>query len=131
MNARILLIVAGMLLPAGCAARPVPVVEAGGPADPSAQATPLPPHSETLDVNQQVLPPLPKDQPAREMKPEMGGPHKGMHHVIAPTKPGEAAALSAPRWTPTTAPATAPSGPDSHPGATHSAGHEGHGGTEP
>lgn len=131
MTARILLIVAGILLPAGCAAPPVPVAEAGGPADASAPATPLPPRSETLDLSGQALPPLPKDQPAAEMKPEMGGPHEGMHHAVAPTRPDEAAALSAPRWTPTTAPATAPSGLDPQQGAAHPHGHEGHGGTEP
>jgi hypothetical protein len=123
---RTLLAVAGTLLLVGCAeggGPAAPQLSGNDPANPAAAESPLPPRSQTLALNDGAPLPNPATNPA-ELMPEMGkAGHDmagmqhghdmaGMKHVPPATQPGENAAISAPRWTPTTVtttgPATAP-----------------------
>jgi hypothetical protein len=118
-----------LLLLGGCAGMTTSSLSADHPANPAAALAPMSPPSQTLAVNDASLAD-PVISPA-QLKPEMGGMQhdmkgmkdmggmqhdmKGMHHgnemsgmqhEAPATQPGENAALSAPRWTPTTLPAT-------------------------
>lgn len=125
----ILLSVVAVLLLGGCADTPAPPLPPNHPANPAAAEAPLPSPSQTLAIDETALPNTGTNPAA--LKPEMGGmSHNmggmqhdmknmqhdhdmggmkdmpGMKHIAPPTQPGENAALSAPRWTPTTVPAT-------------------------
>lgn len=124
MYLRTLLGMAGMLLLSGCAGgATTTALPADHPANPMAAVAPVPPISQTLAVNDPDLG-HPATNPATLM-PDMGGMQHdmkgmqhghdmagmkhdmaGMKHDAPATQPGENAALSAPRWTPTTIPAT-------------------------
>ena len=112
------LALSGALL-AGCAAQPnEPTFSADNPANPSAAEAPLPPESQTLAIQQNAPPSVAEQEPAKQLQPQMpqlqqgmgGMTHHhgmaGMQHQAPSTQPGDNAAVSAPRWTPTTAPTT-------------------------
>ncbi len=83
------------------------------PASPNAPEAPLPPESQTLAIHQNASKPVPEQGPVKQLQPEMSGMvHQhgdmaGKQHQEPSTQPGENAAVSAPRWTPTTLPTTA------------------------
>lgn len=119
MRLRIVFSMVSVLLLGGCADTTAPPLPSNHPANPAATEAPLPPPSQTLAIDENTLPHAAMNPAA--LKPAMGGmggmqhDMKGMHHDHdmpgmkhdAPaTQPGENAALSAPRWTPTTLPAT-------------------------
>jgi hypothetical protein len=105
-----------LLLLGGCAGMTTSSLSADHPANPAAAQAPISPPSQTLAINDASL--VDRVISPAQLKPEMGGMQhdmKGMHqgndmsgmqHKAAATQPGENAALSAPRWTPTTLPAT-------------------------
>src|SRR5438045_3601586 len=122
----------GVLLLIGCAAPPAQIqLGRDHPANPSAADTPLPARSDTLAINSGALPSEPSTadmMPEMDMKsmsgmkhdmggmqhdmskmPNMAGMHHhdmaGMKHDVPATRPGENAAISAPRWTPAIVPA--------------------------
>jgi uncharacterized protein involved in copper resistance len=127
---RMLLATAGTIMIVGCAAVPAqPKPSSDSPTNPAAVEAPVPLRSQTLALNEDMLP-RPATNP-KELMPEMSGmghgmggmqhdmkgmqhghDMEGMKHVPPATQPGENAAISAPRWTPTTisttGPATAP-----------------------
>jgi hypothetical protein len=129
---RALLAVAGALLLVGCAGGggpAAPQLSDNDPANPAAAESPLPSRSQTLALNEDEPLPSPATNSA-ELMPEMGKPGHdmagmqhgsdmarmqhaghdmaGMKHMPPATRPGENAAISAARWTPTTLPATGP-----------------------
>jgi hypothetical protein len=99
------LMLAGSL--AGCSTAPTPPpLSAEHPASPDAVESPFPVPSRTLALDSTSFPVL-ADHAMQQ--PEMH--HHGDRAATPPspaTKPGENAALSAPRYTPTTAPTTMP-----------------------
>ena len=126
MYLRLLLGMAGLLL-AGCASTTTPPpLPSDHPANAAAAEAPLPPPSTTLVVNDAEVP-HPATNPA-SLTPDMSGmagmkhdmkgmqhdmkgmQHDhgmaGMSHEVPAPRPGENAAPSAPRWTPTTSPST-------------------------
>jgi hypothetical protein len=120
---RMLLIVLIPLLLNGCVQQASqPPLAANDPANPHAPEAPPPERSQTLATleaappatmavpSQQLMPDMHRNMPG--MSHDMGrdmGDMKGMQHQAPATMPGDNAALSAPRWTPTTVPATRPS----------------------
>jgi len=108
MSFRTLLVMACTVLLVGCAAVPAqPELSAASPANPAAAEAPVTPRSQTLALNES---PLPRAGPnPKELRPEKAGHDmEDMRHLPPATKPGENAAISAPRWTPTTVPTTGP-----------------------
>jgi Heavy metal binding domain len=120
---RIMIVVAGIAVLAGCAAITTDEsLPADHPANPRASEAPLPVHSQTLTLDSSVPAPATDDA-------AMGMQHEGMQHGMAgmthdthgthntahemqpqtpaATRPGENAAPFAPRVTPATVPTTA------------------------
>ena len=79
MPARTLLICLAALLPVGCAAPPAPVMGIGGPADPRAAETPVPPRSQTLDPSGTAT--------TRPAEPDAGPQNPGSQHQNKGTEP--------------------------------------------
>jgi hypothetical protein len=112
MFVRFLLATAGMALVVGCAAVPAqPKPGPESPTNPNAAEAPLPTPSQTLAIADAAKPPIATD-PALLTPESKGREHEhgapSMRHDVPATQPGENAALSAPRFTPTTGPATSP-----------------------
>lgn len=137
----------GTLLLAGCATGPTepPPLTADHPASPDAAEAPLPARSQALALGESPPPPMMEPMPAMGamnsgmngmagMHHHHGATMPGMGHEAPPTRPGENAAPSAPRWTPATAPATAPDHGGAHEAAPNGQApppqpdHAGHGG---
>jgi hypothetical protein len=100
---------------AGCAIKIIePTTGTDHAANPDAAEAPIPPRSETLALSDV---PIASEAEDMSLMPEHGGGHDhasmsgaghahGAQHQPAQTKSGENAAVSAPRWTPTTVPTT-------------------------
>jgi hypothetical protein len=96
----------------------ISALPADHPGNSAAAEAPLPPRSQTLAIDDPRIPES-ATNPA-DLKPDMGDTRhdmkrmqhghdtKGMKHDVPATRPGENAAPSAPRWTPTTLPTTHP-----------------------